>query len=61
MDFGWIDHILSCSPWEELRLVEDFLGLDNELTQERFQFNATKGFYCMKQVDRLRTTLAVKE
>ena len=26
------------------------MGLENELTEDRFMFNATKGFYCMRQV-----------
>lgn len=35
-------------PFPEVRRVEDFLGLEHEITQDHFVFNATKGFYCIK-------------
>lgn len=33
-------------PWVGLRELETFLGVPNEITQDNFFFNATKGFYC---------------
>ena len=36
-------------PWQELRKVETFLGLEHEITQEDFFFNATKGFHCINR------------
>ena len=44
-------------PWQELKKVEDFLGLENEITRELFYFNATKGFHCVqwKSKDRCLT------
>jgi [heparan sulfate]-glucosamine 3-sulfotransferase 5 len=35
-------------PFPEVRKVEDFLGLDHEITFDHFVFNATKGFYCIQ-------------
>ena len=35
-------------PWEELNKLEDFLGLQHEVNEDRFFFNTTKGFYCIK-------------
>lgn len=35
-------------PWQELNKVEDFLGLDHEITPDLFYFNATKGFHCVQ-------------
>ena len=37
------------SPWIELRSLETFLGLSQELSENNFYFNKTKGFYCGKQ------------
>ena len=37
------------SPWIELRNLETFLGLNQELSENNFYFNQTKGFYCGKQ------------
>lgn len=37
------------NPSEELQKVEKFLGLDNQLTSDKFFFNSTKGFYCFQQ------------
>lgn len=34
-------------PWQELRKVEDFLGLEHEITRLNFFFNSTKGFHCI--------------
>ena len=50
--FHFVDgDILVRRPWEELEKLEDFLGVPNEITEERFFFNATKGFYCVKTED----------
>ena len=35
-------------PWKELALVENFLNIDPYLSEDKFSFNATKGFYCLK-------------
>ena len=35
-------------PWKELALVENFLNIDPYLSDDKFSFNATKGFYCLK-------------
>ena len=35
-------------PWVTTSLVEDFLDIQHELSEERFYFNATKGFHCME-------------
>ena len=35
-------------PASELQLVEDFIGVDNMLTQDNFYYNSTRGFYCMR-------------
>ena len=35
-------------PWVEFRRLENFLGLEHEITEDRFFFNKTKGFYCMQ-------------
>ena len=35
-------------PWKELSLVEKFLNIDPYLSEDRFSFNAEKGFYCLK-------------
>ena len=36
-------------PWQELRKVEQFLGISHEIQEELFFFNATKGFHCVVQ------------
>merc|ERR1711953_1581731 len=36
------------TPWREVAAVEKFLGLEAEVTQENFYFNATKGFHCLR-------------
>ena len=36
-------------PWAELQRAEQFLGLQHELTEEHFVYNATKGFYCYRE------------
>ncbi len=35
-------------PWQELERIQDFLGLEREITKESFTFNKEKGFYCIK-------------
>ncbi len=35
-------------PWQELERIQDFLGLEREITRDSFVFNQEKGFYCMK-------------
>lgn len=40
-------------PWEELRRVEEFLGVEPVIAESNFFFNGTKGFYCGKDT---RTT-----
>ena len=39
---------LVLSPVVELRKVEAFLGLEHKLGEDRFYFNKTRGFYCMR-------------
>ena len=34
-------------PWHEVRKVEEFLGLNHEITKSHFFFNSTKGFHCL--------------
>lgn len=36
-------------PWQELNKVEDFLGLEREISKDLFYFNATKGFHCVRR------------
>lgn len=36
------------TPWREIAAVEKFLGLQAQVTQENFYFNATKGFHCLR-------------
>ena len=36
------------NPVPQLRNVETFLGLQHELTADRFYYNTTRGFYCMR-------------
>lgn len=36
------------NPVEELAKVERFLGLSHQINQERFHFNETKGFFCIR-------------
>ena len=35
-------------PLEEIQKIEDFLGLEHEVTSENVYFNDTRGFYCMR-------------
>ncbi|KAK7099683.1 heparan sulfate glucosamine 3-O-sulfotransferase 5-like [Littorina saxatilis] len=35
-------------PWEELSKVENFLGLDHQITHDRFTFNTSRGFFCFR-------------
>ena len=39
---------LIVKPIEEIRKVEQFLGLQNRVTENNLYFNETRGFYCMK-------------
>jgi [heparan sulfate]-glucosamine 3-sulfotransferase 5 len=39
---------LITNPIPQIKRVEDFLGLENQITKDNFYFNKTKGFYCMK-------------
>ena len=41
---------LVANPVHELKMVENFLGLEHKLNDEMFYFNQTKGFYCIRQV-----------
>ena len=36
-------------PWSGLRELETFLGIPNEITEDNFFFNSTKGFYCGRE------------
>eukprot|EP00095_Tigriopus_kingsejongensis_P004383 snap_masked-scaffold1072_size64607-processed-gene-0.7 protein:Tk04383 transcript:snap_masked-scaffold1072_size64607-processed-gene-0.7-mRNA-1 annotation:"hypothetical protein DAPPUDRAFT_53873" len=36
-------------PWQELKRVEKFLGLEPEIEKANFFFNSTKGFHCLKK------------
>lgn len=38
------------APWKEIEKVENFLNLPNEVGEDNFYFNATKGFYCGKEI-----------
>jgi len=40
-------------PWEGLKKLEDFLEIPNEITENNFFFNATKGFYCGQEIIKL--------
>ena len=42
------------NPVFELQKVETFLGLNHELNDERFYYNVTRGFYCMKTLHKER-------
>ena len=47
--FHFIDgEQLVVDPASELKKVETFLGIPHELTEDKFYFNKTRGFYCMK-------------
>ncbi|KAL7849895.1 hypothetical protein SRHO_G00192440 [Serrasalmus rhombeus] len=35
-------------PLDEMRKVENFLGLEPQINAENFYFNRTKGFYCLR-------------
>jgi hypothetical protein len=37
-------------PLDELRKVEQFLGLKSHISAQQLEFNATKGFYCFKRL-----------
>ena len=39
---------LITNPLEELRKVEDFLGLEHKIRSDNFYYNASRGFYCMR-------------
>ena len=41
------DELVS-NPYETVRKVETFLGLEHKIKPENFYFNKTKGFYCIK-------------
>merc|ERR1712168_1705003 len=40
-------------PWVGLKQLENFLEIPNEITENNFFFNATKGFYCGQEVIKL--------
>lgn len=40
---------LIVDPVSEIRKVENFLGVRNQVTERNLYFNETRGFYCMKQ------------
>ena len=56
----WLDHFplkqfhfvnaerLVVNPVAELYELENFLGLDHKITKENFYYNATRGFYCVR-------------
>lgn len=39
---------LVINPVEELRKVEDFLGLEHKIRSDNFYLNETRGFFCMR-------------
>ena len=41
------DRLVS-NPVEEIGLAQDFLGIGRKITDDNIYFNATKGFFCMK-------------
>ena len=43
-----LGELLKREPWQEVSLLEQFLGIDVITTKEMFVFNNTKGFYCHK-------------
>ncbi|OWF49380.1 heparan sulfate glucosamine 3-O-sulfotransferase 1-like [Mizuhopecten yessoensis] len=40
---------LILNPYEEVKKVERFLGIPHCMTQDKFVFSSTKGFYCVKK------------
>lgn len=40
---------LILNPYEEVKKVEQFLGIPPCLTKDKFVFSSTKGFYCIKK------------
>ena len=40
-------------PWTGLGRLETFLGLPQQITEDNFFFNSTKGFYCGREKLRL--------
>jgi len=40
-------------PWEGLNKLETFLNIPNEITQDNFFFNSTKGFFCGQELIKL--------
>ena len=40
-------------PWTGLSELETFLGLPQQITEDNFFFNSTKGFYCGRENLRL--------
>ena len=44
-------------PVDELRKIEEFLGIEHRLNDGLFYFNSTRGFYCM-HVDKVERCLA---
>ncbi|KAK7490350.1 hypothetical protein BaRGS_00018329 [Batillaria attramentaria] len=44
------DHLVT-KPWEEIAKVEEFLGLEHQITQDKFTLNKTRGFYCFRAHD----------
>ena len=39
---------LNKKPWEEIQKLQEFLGLEVEITRDDFYFCEIKGFYCHK-------------
>jgi [heparan sulfate]-glucosamine 3-sulfotransferase 5 len=50
-------------PVDELRKVEQFLGLEHQLGADKFYLNRTRGFYCMRspQIHRLSSTTSIPD
>ena len=42
---------LIAKPWEELKGVQRFLNISEEITKDNFWYNNTKKFYCVKEKD----------
>ncbi|XP_025111370.1 heparan sulfate glucosamine 3-O-sulfotransferase 5-like [Pomacea canaliculata] len=37
---------LVLQPWQEMAKVEDFLGLEHQITEDKFTYKPEHGFYC---------------
>lgn len=40
--------LLVSDPFQEVRKIESFLGLDHRISRDNFYYNHTKGFFCVR-------------